>query len=484
MRSLAAIILFISGLVATQSGCKENTIINSRVSPSNNQVNVYSVSLPCITHTYFDDTTVTSTNIGGIQIYQAVGSITDPFFGTMTGATFFQLIPSDFSPTLYTNETVDSAILVLPYSGFTYGDTANQSLTQTYQVFYMSDSMSFNTYLSSSTKPIDALNPLSAPTTVNTYHLKDSLGLNILPNNYPGLRIGLKIPALMSHLGVAQTSLTNTSTNPVGDFIANFNGICVRVADTRQSGTAMPYFQLDGADVYSEASILVYHHTTGTTTTADSFSAYYFSTNNNCGHFNNITRNYSQYPVNNLIHSTAANDQIIALQNQPGPCIDVVIPGIKSLPAGVINKAELQFTLLPGTYNVSPFFAPERLYPVGIASATYPDPIDIGAGVPYNIADRYPLTSLTPLAVMDGYIHSFTRDGIATPVSTFTIDIPREVMSSIAAKNDTIHLHISGTQDFYGAFHMVAGGGKYGVDGTTDTVYRPKLFVVYSKLSQ
>ena len=30
-------------------------------------------------------------------------------------------------------------------------------------------------------------------------------------------------------------------------------------------------------------------------------------------------------------------------------------------------------------------------------------------------------------------------------------------MASIAAKNDTLHYHINGTQDFYGAFHLVAG---------------------------
>ena len=31
--------------------------------------------------------------------------------------------------------------------------------------------------------------------------------------------------------------------------------------------------------------------------------------------------------------------------------------------------------------------------------------------------------------------------------------------------------------------YSVAGGGNYGVDGTTDTLYRAKLIVTYSKLS-
>ena len=52
-------------------------------------------------------------------------------------------------------------------------------------------------------------------------------------------------------------------------------------------------------------------------------------------------------------------------------------------------------------------------------------------------------------------------------------------MASIFAKNDTIHLHINGTEDFYGAFHMVAGGGNY-----PDSNYRAKIKIVYSKLNK
>ena len=245
-------------------------------------------------------------------------------------------------------------------------------------------------------------------------------------------------------------------------------------ANARQGTTAIPYFRLDGTNAYNQANLLVYYHDPATVPAQDTdyLEQYYFAPSI-CSHFNSITRSYSRYPVNNLLHSTTVNDSIIAMQNQPGASLDVIIPGIKSLPVGVINNAQLQIHLLPG-YNLDTTLLPERMYPIGIGGSTYPS--GVGTGTEYNLADRYPVTSLSPLAYMDGFFHVLNVNGISQ--RAYTINLPREVLNSIAAKNDTIHLHISGTQDYYGAFKMVAGGGTY-----ADTNYRPKLIVVYSKLN-
>ena len=458
LSSLIAVVLF-------QASCKENTLINAKISPSNNSIGVYKATLSCITHTYNDDTAITSLNIGNVPIYQGVGAVTDPYFGSISGATFFQIVPRDLTAAIYNNAVIDSAVLVLPYSGFTYGDTANQSATQTYQVFYMQDSMGLTTnYYNYSSKPIDAANPLSDPTTVNVFHLRDSFGTNALLGNAAGLRLKLKLATLMSKIRPALDALGGSTSPTSQDFINNFNGICVRVADSRQSGAAMPYFRLNGSDIFSEAGILVYYHLPATSADTALVEPYFFNTEV-CAHFNNINRSYSHFPINNLFHSTQANDDIIALQNQPGASLDVIVPGIKSLPKGLINKVELQLTLLPGsTYNPTTFAAPEKLYPLGIGNGNYP--FGITNGGTYFIAD----------GVNDGYLHSFTSG--STTLQTFTVGLPQEMIASIAAKNDTLHLHINGTRDFYGAFHMVAGGGSY-----SDTLYRAKLIVVYSKLN-
>jgi hypothetical protein len=478
--SIRAVVLLLFVALITGAGCRENTIINSKVAPSNNSDSVYLYTLPTIiTHTYNSDSTVTSTNIGGIPIYQGIGAISDPYFGTITGSTYFQIIPTlvaNLYDPVADSVAVDSAVLFMPYSGLTYGDTANTSSSQSYQVFYMQDSMGFNTtYYNYNTKSIDLSNPLSDPTPVNIYGIKDTFSINGI-YYFNGMRFKLKLPALMGKLinALNYASSVSAGVDPNAAFISSFNGICVRPTNSTVFASAIPYFQLNGADQYSEANITVYYHSTKYGVIDTQSQVYYFNSGI-CAHFNNITRSYSHAPVNALFHSTAANDNIIALQNLPGATLDIIVPGIKSIPAGaVINKVELQLTLLPN-YNNTAFFAPEKLSPLGVGTNTYP--IGVGAGLEYNIADRYPLTSLSPLGVMDGYLHTSIKNG--DTLNTFTLDFPREVMASIQANNDTMHLHIYGTQDFYGAFHMVAGGGSY-----PDPNYRAKIIVVYSKLKK
>jgi Domain of unknown function (DUF4270) len=478
------VVIFLVLVALASGGCKENTLINSKVSPSANQINMHDTTLSCITHTYYDDTAQTSTDISGIPVYQAVGSMTDPFFGTMTAATFFQVIPLDpNNDSFFYKNTVDSAILVLPYSGYTTGDTSNTTATQTYQVFYITDSMTgiYTPYFSYNTKPVDLAHPLSAPYTVNIHSLHDSfVTVGVLPINYPGLRIPLKKELLQSHLSPAQDAL-HLSSNPFGDFIAKFNGVCVRVADTRNPAVAMPYFQLDGSSVYSEAGILIYYHVIGAPVPSPDSSiiaSYYFS-QGQCAHFNSISKSYAHYPVNALFNSKQKNDSIIALQYQPGASIDVVIPGLMNLDFSkiIINKAELQLSLLPGSYNPPNYQLPEKLYPQGIGNTNYPG-FGILPGGSYILSDYFPTGSASPLAMLDGYYHLIDH-GSRKAIPTFTIDIPREVMTSRKANNDTLHLHINGTQDLYGAFHMVAAGGSY-----SDTALRPRLFIVYTKLNQ
>ena len=474
--TLTAIFVLLLAACLTGTGCRENVLINSKVSPANNADSLYSVTLPIITHTYYQDSTITSTTIGGIPVFEAMGAVLDPYFGVMTAATFFQVSPFTPDTGIYTGMIIDSAVLVLPYSGFTYGSTAVDSQA-TYQVFYMGDTISqYNDYYNFTNKALDLTAPLSAPTTVNISHLGDSILVS--GAHHSGLRIKLNLNILMSHIMPALDIASGTG-NPQ-DFVNNFNGICVRAADNRKVLGAMPYYELDGVDAYSEAGVLVYYHAASLGAVADSdvIENYSFNTGN-CAHYNMVSKSYSHYPVNSLVHSTAPNDQVIALQNAPGPNIDVVIPRITSLiPKNVIiAKAEIQFSLLPQSNDTSKFAYPERIYPLGLATSTYRPFGTTYTGEPYTVSDGYPTSSVTPLDVLDGLPHALPQG-----TSTFTIDLPREVMASIAAGNDTLHYHISGGTDFCGAFHMVAGGGAYGTNGTSDTLYRARVKVVYSKL--
>jgi len=462
-----SLIVAVAILSVALGACRERTLISSSVSPSNDTAGVSTMELSCITHTYYDNSVITSTNLTDVAAYQAAGVVTDPFFGTMTGSTFFQVAPSEAGFTFTANLVADSAILVLPYGNLVYGDTSDQTATQSYQVFYMSDTLGYySTYYAGDNKGIDQLHPLSDPYTVNVYHLKDSVYAT--GRNYSALHIPLKLVPFLTKLNPALAA-GYSSTDPIVGFVNAFNGLCVRPTDTRTSSTAMPYFRLDGTADWQQAEVLVFYHDTAAPTVADSIAFSYAT--GSCAHFNNVTKSFSRYPVNNLIHSSQANDSIIALQNQPGPGIDVKIYGINSIPPGVvINKAQLQLTLLPN-YTLANYAGPERVYPTGIGSGTYP--AGTTAGLTYLLQDQLPVYSLSTYTMIDGGVHTDVHPNMLT----YTIGLPREVISSIAAQNDTIHLHLNGTQDYYGAFRMVAAGGNY-----SNPAYRAKLIVVYSSL--
>jgi hypothetical protein len=454
------------------SGCKENILINSNISPADNALGVFDTSLSCITHTYYDDSAVTGFYVAGFPVIQGVGAVTDPFFGTMTGATHFQVQPFNASILVYKDKTIDSAVLVLPYSGYTYGDTADQTLTQTYQAFFLNEDLTNNfLYYSSTVKQLDIANPLSNPVTVNLYHLKDSVSVKG-KNYHPGLRIKLNRLALLNRLMPALTLATG-STTPNVSFHSVFKGVCVKVADSRFPSKAYPFFRLDGSngsDDYSGAGIIVYYHDNANPT-IDTLSELYYFNGENCGFFNSVSKTYGHSPVNSLYTSVQPGDSVVGMQNQPGASIDVVIPGIKSLPSGMINKAELQITVLPN-YKDNKFTPISRIYPRRVSNGSYP--AGTTAGAVSEVLDRF--SGRNALSVIDGTLHTFNRNG--TNVETYTINIPREVMSSFTAKNDTLHLRLTGTQDYVGAFRLIAAGGNH-----PNSIFRAKLFVVYSALN-
>lgn len=454
----------------TQSGCKENVLIDSGISPSDNALGVYDTSLNIITHSYNEDTAITNFVSGnGAGMLQAVGAMEDPFFGTITGGTFFQLLPENPTSVVYDGKTIDSAVLVLPFSGFKYGDTADQT-SIAYQVFFMDEGISKGTnYYAFDDKHIDLGAPLSEAQEMSMYKLKDSL--QVAGKNYaPGLRIRLKLSALLNRLTPALASATGAA-DPNGNFMNIFKGVCVRVADNRRMAHSLPYFNMDGSTPYTNAGIIVYAHTNGA---SDTVTQRYVFNSGSCGFFNNVSRSYSHYPVNSLYTSTAANDSVIGIQNSPGANLDIVIPGIKSLPTGVINKAEIRLSVLPWRKD-SRFQPVDFLYPIRVNTGTYPAGLPAGTRSP--VYDDYIYTGANAFNVINGRLNSITTNGTAT--QTYTINIPREVMTSLKAGNDTLHVRITGSAAYTGAFRALLGGGNH-----PDAAYKAKLFVVYSALNK
>ncbi len=458
---LAAIIILFS-----QSGCKENVLFDAGISPSDNALGVYDTSLDIITHTFYEDTALTGLYTAGFPINHGIGNMSDPFFGVMTSSSYIQLLPVNPSNLVYENKTIDSAFLILTHSGKTYGDTTDHTPVP-FQVYFLNEGLTAGTtYNSNTVKEADLANPLSDILPVDVATLSDSVGTSgsVYHDN---LRIPLRVPALLSRLLPALDAATGASDAKAA-FSNVFKGLTVRVADSRVTSRAMPYFLMSANGDAAGVEMVVYYHTSGG---SDTLNQRYYFAGDECGFFNGIKRSNSHSPVTALLNSTAANDSVIGMQNIPGPGIDLVIPGISRLPSGVINKAEIQLALLPW-YRQTNYSEVDRLFPARINGATYPAGAEPGVKSP--VLDMY--SSLLPFTIINGELHTLNRNG--TDVETYTINLPREVMASLRVGNDTLHIRLNGTELYPGAYRSVMGGGSH-----PNPLYRAKLFVVYSALN-
>lgn len=457
----------------SQTGCKENTVANTKLAPNIDNVNTFGDTLNAVTKTYFDDTLETSFTIGGIAVNHALGTINaDPYFGTTNSSIYFQVIPNNATNVTFDRSSYhfDSAVLILPYSGFTYGDSTG-NYTQTYTAYMLADTMSTTTpYYSYNTKPVG---PVLGSVTMNVNSVRDSVFAEGI-NQAPHLRIHLDTNAISAYI-LNNTDIQNASSYAA--FLTAFPGICIKATNTNAVSHAMPYFRIDPSNegMYAAATIAIYSHSTATGVTTPVSPIQLSFDETYCAHFNNIYRNYRNYPVNQLFNSYKQNpnvsDTVIALQNQPGAALDLRIYGVKKIPTSVINRAELDISVV-GTGNPADdatFYGPSQLYPLGIDSN----------GLEYTIADRYPLTSTSPLGVLDGYPHTYTYNMGLLSITTYAINIPRELQAAVVAKRDTVHLHINGTQDYYGAYRIVAGGNS--LLSNRNKNYQVNLKVIYTK---
>ncbi len=451
----------------TQTGCRENTVLSDKLAPINN-VNLDTIpdTLTMYSKTVIDDTTITSLNISTVPVYHGIGtinSIYDPLFGTTNASMYFQIAPinTGYGSSLNssTGAVVDSAVLVLPYSGFTWGDTTVPS-TQTYTVYEVAPGglNIDSTYYGYNTVPIYRDTPLSAPTTINlSPQLEDSVFVDGA-NQTPHIRIPLNKTFINQMLNPTLAYATDIPT-----FQSYYGGLYIESSDTTTTtGRAMPYFRLDGvASPYTCAQVLVYYRNPTSGTSSEQSLPFCF-TSGFSAHFNRITHVYSKF-VQNLLASTSKSDSVMLLQNQPGLAFDITLPNIQYLPNAVINSAQLIITQVStGTPADAKYWRPTQLYPLGIDQN----------GLEYSIADRYPLTSPYTSSFIDGTAKSITVGGIT--VTQYTLNMPRETQAAILQQRP-LHLRINGTQDYPGAYQLYAGG-------RTNATTRVQFRVVYSKL--
>ena len=445
------------GLVLlSQTSCKEDTILDASVVPQGDTVSTMKLpdTLTIQTRTYFDDSTPTSVS----YIFPTLGTITpgaDPWSGKVYGSIYLQLVPPTFGFSF--PEEPDSAYLILPYSGFTYGDTTAANIPQTFRIYEIDDTMSRDVVYYSSTQKNVNRSKVLGEATVTYQQLRDSVS-DLGSKRAPHLRIRITDQDFLSKIRNSPT------TGNAPDFISYFKGLYIEPKDTN-SGNALHYFRMDGTGDYGRANLLFYYTGKNANDEDTVRTASFHFNPTYTAYYNRVTRNFAGTPIEALIANNI--DTIIAIQNEPGASLDLKIPYLKHLPKTPINKAELVITQfrIAGDPNEALYRSPERIYPNGIDAN----------GEVYTILDRFPINRNEPLQFIGGHRKVVTIGGIE--VMQYVLNIPREVQRAVVEERDILHLRISGTVQYPGAFRFIGAGRSH-----SNSMLHVKMNIVYSKI--
>lgn len=437
-----------------QTGCRENTIINTNLTPSGDSLAIVGEPVAIVARTVYSPF-LTNTYTTGQKVIMGLGRINaDPEIGWMDASMYMQVVPGQSSGyALPAN--IDSIVLVLPYSGFTYGDTSMSSTPMHYSAHYITeafprDAQYYN--FSSKTYNTTALGTTTA--TVSYQTLKDSVTVGDQANKVaPHVRIPLDVNVLLP-------LLQNANYSSFADFLGTFNGLYVRVQDNG-GNNCIPYFRLDdnaSGNAYSRAGIVVYYHETAAPTVV--LSNVLGFNPENCAFFNKI--DYDQTAA----QLDTAN--FLYLQGRPGYSIEISTKDVKNLPNRIVNKAELVITEVTPTPQT--YFEPEYLYPYvpGLNTAGI-DTLKLIEGAFYTSSTG---TTASGLNFINGKATKVTIGG--NVYNRYTINVPREFQKALIEKKE-MTLRITGINGGYiGAFRLKAGKDMSGSD------FNIRLNVVYS----
>lgn len=460
--------------------CKEGSIVKADIAPRNDQVGIIKVPdnfFDIITKTAFIDTLNTSDNISGVRVIHGAGTVVDPYFGKTNAGIYFQVLPPTnnfiFSSKQY---TMDSAYVVLPFTGFSWGDTLNPA-TQSFNLYELTESISVDDdYYSFQTKTVDRANPLST-ISVDIEQLRkaaraatssDSMLIN--GDRVPAhLRFPLDVADLNGFVKQFESNVANNASifASASSFIDRYKGFYVE-PDTNQNTNTLPYFFLDGSLDYGRAALVFYYRENDK---PDEVKTAFFSFDrDDCAHYNWISRNYNGTPAKAIIDNYEStkdqSDPVILMQNEPGAVLDIRIKNFDQLPVAIVNQAELVITKIStgNAYADSTFTGPIRLDPFGVNDD----------GTLYEIEDRNYSSLAAAIEFIGGTQRSLSINGVT--VTQYTFNIPREVQKAIKDKREELHLRIVGAKGFPAAYRLVAGGRNH-----TNSDYSVKLNVVYSK---
>ncbi len=487
-RSLA--VLLVSSLFVVTSCTRITTTeIGSGLIPSVDGVNTFDTTMQIITDS-FNETDTTRIYKQDIHTLGTISN--DPIFGRTSASLNFELFPNFFPfavPGTKDSIRADSAVLILSYKSF-YGDSTQPLRISVDEISRTTGLDPYKVYPSNfpTVYPISSAGSLGTTTTVDIRRIGDSV-INRYELSKNQIRI--KLRSDVANRFIKNYDSTNAYRNDTL-FRTFFAGFTVKVESTSPANALLFINMLD-----TNTKLALYYNSNTTGATTRDTNAVYFRFNNfTSGDANYITRSRAGSEVAGRLTTTSKPDSMVYVQASPGTYVRIRIPNLDKLNNRIIHKAELITEQVPDDANlmtIDNFMAPPRLLLLSI----YDSANAIKRNIPsdYQIGQSGPNTgsfggflfykTVTGYDRLASYNFELTRylQGIVTRKDTSF------VMRLTAPTNDSIRYTPAYPNNFVSQVYYLnpsignlIGNGRVRLGGGSNTRFRMRLRIVYSKL--
>ena len=401
----------------------------------------------------------------------------DPLFGKTDAKLFLELKPTSYPWTFERIDslTIDSVVLVLGYDQ-TFGDTLADETVNVYQLDNSNDFRWDSVYNIRTANFTHANNPQLGTKTFKPATLKDSV-YAFRDTTNKQLRI-----KLLNSFG--QTLLNYDSTNAYRSdsaFRTYFKGFALQSVSV--TANAVMGFNLNSINT----KLAIYYHYPKPGGAGSDTTVSYFRFTSLSANANNVTRDYTGFPITNYLGVTSPQD-LVFLQNSPGTFATIKIPALASLSNRIVHRAEL---IVEQVYHISDATFPTPDY-------MFLDAYDTSAKAYRTIA--YDLTLDQSGAVnqqLFGMIPKSTVDASNNPIKVWKFNISRYVQHVLTRTeplydlrlvapffvNDLYKSRGSTTSTNLGIFvNPTILKGRVRVGGGNHATQKMRLRIIYTKI--
>jgi hypothetical protein len=427
------------------NACKEKEFLQSTLIPAVDNINTFFTDTFGVVanNIVFDSFKTSSVNTSLTYQRLVLGTIAnDGAFGATEASFALQLKQPTSALTFPTGiKTIDSLVLSMPITGY-YGDSVN-SVPQTFNVYRLSNAMNLkDSYYNSTILPYDA--QILGTGSID-FPRADTVTLGN-GTKEKTLRIRLSAAFADSLLNLKDTSEYKTYAN----FATWLRGLYV-APNGHTTGKNLGVINMDNIHMK-----MYFRNNTGSkidTLTFDySFNKVYNAFYNKISH----DHSYNNPSIKNLLYTgNIAGDSTLFVQSDCGAAVLLKFPNIATYKNAMVNKAELEFTVV-ATNNMN-------------SDTAYRTPFYLRA---YGVDKNGLITNLLP-EVTTGFRIVVTENG--EKLLKYQVNITRNFQRALSTKNADFKILLKG-------YNFAPGCGRVTLGGTNRILNKSKLNVIYTKI--